>query len=125
MTRHDMIHLLDSLPTSGPFRSLSRSPSPTGSNSSISSSWNSLPSDAEETFNISGDEEYEEHERQKRTKWLAALREDRLREREKEDRETLNLFDADRPKWQDDEEVSSREPYTVIEELTTSRRTRS
>jgi len=100
MARHDIVHLLDTLPSS--YTRGSRSPSPAGS----SSSWDSLPSDAEETFHLSGTEEYDEYDRQKRTKWLAALREDRLREREKQDRADPSLAPADMPKWADDEEVS-------------------
>lgn len=52
----------------------------------MSSSW-SLPDDAEELFDISGDEEEEEYRRNKRHTWVNDLREARLREREKEDEE--------------------------------------
>ncbi|ORX36786.1 hypothetical protein BD324DRAFT_468360 [Kockovaella imperatae] len=93
--RYDILHLLPSLPSSGPSRSRhgqGRSPppnpphSPTASSSnSLSSSWADLPSDLEQTFELSSDEEFEAYEREKKKKWIDALREERLRERAKED----------------------------------------
>lgn len=74
---HDILHLLDALPTP------TRSPAPS---SPSLSSW-SLPSDAEDTFALSGDEEHAAHAEQKRRYWVEGLREARLREREKEDDE--------------------------------------
>lgn len=44
-----------------------------------------MPSDLEGTFLLSGDEEVEVFERKKKRKWMEALREDRLREREREE----------------------------------------
>ncbi|WOO77052.1 uncharacterized protein LOC62_01G000651 [Vanrija pseudolonga] len=74
--RHDILHLVASLPRARP-------PSPTGS---LSSSW-SLPTDAEEMFDVSGDEEIAAHDTARRKLLVEALREERLREREREDRE--------------------------------------
>lgn len=91
--RYDILHLLDALPaatsTSKPqlkskSQSHSRSPSPSPS----WSSW-SLPSDAEDTFALSGDEDRAAHAEKKRRHWVEGLREARLREREKEDEEVV------------------------------------
>lgn len=78
--RHDIIHLLTELP---PLSNMARSPSPTHSSSS---SWDSLPSDTDETFHITSAEQLDEYERKKKQQWINALREDRLREREEQDR---------------------------------------
>lgn len=101
--RHDMLHLLSALPDRSSSHARTRTPSP----SLTSSSWDSIPSDAEETFFLSGSEDYEEYERAKKQRWIAALREERLREREKED---LAAPTSEKPKsageeWPDDEEV--------------------
>ncbi|KAL1413533.1 hypothetical protein Q8F55_001307 [Vanrija albida] len=74
--RHDILHLVSTLPRA-------RAPSPTGS---LSSSW-SLPADAEDLFDVSGDEEVAAYDAARRKQLVEALREDRLREREREDRE--------------------------------------
>lgn len=87
--RYDILHLLSSLPEAGPSTSRpagltgsrARSPSP----APTSSSWDSAPSDAEDTFFLSGSEDLEEYERGKKRRWMEALREERLRERERED----------------------------------------
>lgn len=77
-----------------------------------SSSWDSLPSDLEETFFLSGTEEIEEYERCKKRAWMDALREERLKERAKEDgvreKEAEERKGKGRePGWGDDgEEVS-------------------
>ncbi|WWC61750.1 uncharacterized protein I303_104335 [Kwoniella dejecticola CBS 10117] len=90
--RHDILHLLPTvtLPTviSNPGQT-SRSDSP-GSPASSSSSWDSLPSDMEETFHLSDPEEIAAYEQEKKKRWIEALRQDRLREREKEDEEEDN-----------------------------------
>lgn len=87
--RYDILHLLSSLPEAGPSTSRpaglagsrARSPSP----ALTSSSWDSAPSDTEDTFFLSGSEDLEEYERGKKRRWMEALREERLRERERED----------------------------------------
>jgi hypothetical protein len=88
--RYDILHLLSSLPEAGQSTSrpaglsgsrAPRSPSP----ALTSSSWDSVPSDAEDTFFLSGSEDLEEYERGKKRRWMEALREERLRERERED----------------------------------------
>ncbi|WRT66244.1 uncharacterized protein IL334_003197 [Kwoniella shivajii] len=95
--RHDIIHLLPSLTV--PISSTSRyTPS---SPASSSSSWNSLPSDVEETFYLSDPEEIEAHEIKKKKKWIEALRNERLKERERED----NIHISEQKQgWNDDEE---------------------
>jgi ElaB/YqjD/DUF883 family membrane-anchored ribosome-binding protein len=99
-----MLHLLSTLPIIGPSHARARMTSPTPT----SSSWDSLPSDAEETFFLSGSEDYEEYERVKKQRWIAALREERLREREKEDLAAPASHDAESAaeEWLDDEEAS-------------------
>ena len=73
-----MLHLLSTLPA--------RMPTPSQySSATTSSSWDDMPSDLEDTFFLSGDEEIENYEREKKKRWMEALREDRLREREKEE----------------------------------------
>lgn len=99
--RHDLIHLLSSVPVAGPSNLTARTPSPVGS----SSSWDSLPSDADETFFLSGSEDYEAYEREKKQKWITALREERLREREKEDLAAPSARDKPQSTWPEDEEV--------------------
>ncbi|WVQ67792.1 uncharacterized protein L199_005997 [Kwoniella botswanensis] len=79
--RHDILHLLPSVVI--PSTTL---PTPSAPLSS-SSSWDSLPSDIEETFYLSDPEEIEAYEQQKKRKWIEALRQERLKEREKEDEE--------------------------------------
>ncbi|KAK4685542.1 hypothetical protein P7C73_g4606, partial [Tremellales sp. Uapishka_1] len=70
--RHDMIHLLSSLP--------STTPGPGASRRSSSSSWDSLSdTDAEERFHLSGSEE-EAFDRAKQKRRLEDLRETRLRD---------------------------------------------
>ncbi|WVQ82140.1 hypothetical protein IAT38_004268 [Cryptococcus sp. DSM 104549] len=101
--RHDMIHLLSSMPSS----STRRPPSPTRSSSS---SWDDLPSDHEETFYLSDPEEIEAYQNEKRKKWMEALREDRLREREREDRS--EAIREEKIGWDDDEE-----PPAAIQQL--------
>ena len=76
---HDILHLLSSIPSPRP-RS-SPSPAPT------SSSWDDIPSDLEDTFYLSGDKEVEAYQREKKRRWVDALREARVRERELEDQE--------------------------------------
>lgn len=82
-----MLHLLPSLPSAPSharleqFASRPRSSSPASS----SSSWDDLPSDQEQLFDLSGDEAVEAYEREKKRKWMERLREDRLKEREEED----------------------------------------
>lgn len=90
MNRHDIIHLLTSLLTPSAQRAQSKSRVSSGSPGSVSSattssSWNDLPSDLEETFFLSGSEEIEEYERGKKRLWMEALREERLKKRQKED----------------------------------------
>jgi len=101
-----MIHLLSALPAAGPSRNTMRTPSP----AATSSSWDSLPSDADDTFSLSGSEDYEEYEREKKQRWIAALREERLREREKEDVAASNAHPptsaSASSSWPEDEEVS-------------------
>lgn len=75
--RYDIVHLLNELP-----ESVRR----TTSSSSLSSSW-SFPSDAQDTFDLSSDEELAEYARNRRQSWVDGLREARLREREREDEE--------------------------------------
>lgn len=87
--RYDVIHLLTALPE--------RPRSRASSSSSLSSSW-SIPSDAEETFELSSDEELAEHARNRRQAWVDGLREARLREREREDEETEAKRTADAEK---------------------------
>ncbi|WVR07158.1 hypothetical protein IAU60_004199 [Kwoniella sp. DSM 27419] len=77
--RYDILHLLSTVPVTAPIARAS-------SIASSSSSWDSLPSDVEETFHLSDPEDIERHEVEKKKRWMAALREDRLREREREDR---------------------------------------
>ena len=79
---HDILHLLTDLPSGSSSRvqrTTSPGPSPT-------SSWASLPSDLEETFQMSDPDEIAEYERTKRLSRIASLREARLKEREEEDR---------------------------------------
>lgn len=88
MCRHDIIHLLSDLPSpsasgSRP-RPTHRPPSPALSSSS---SWDSIPSDLEETFHLSDPAGIEEYERKKRIRRIEMLREARLKEREEEDKE--------------------------------------
>ncbi|WWD17417.1 hypothetical protein CI109_101858 [Kwoniella shandongensis] len=83
--RHDILHLLPSIPSTSQQREYGRSPSPTPSSSS---SWSSLPSDLEETFNLSDAEDIEKYESEKKKRWIEGLREARLREREREDGES-------------------------------------
>ncbi|GMK59546.1 hypothetical protein CspeluHIS016_0801520 [Cutaneotrichosporon spelunceum] len=75
--RHNLLHLLPELPPSPPPRSRS------SSISSISSSW-SVPSDAEDVFELSGDE-VGLHAAARRRRWVDGLRAARLAEREAED----------------------------------------
>ncbi|WWC70325.1 uncharacterized protein I206_104275 [Kwoniella pini CBS 10737] len=81
--RHDILHLLPSI-TIPSNRNEVQSPN---SPNSSSSSWDSLPSDLEETFYLSNSEEIEAYQQEKKKKWIEALRQERLREREKEDEE--------------------------------------
>ncbi|WVF71617.1 hypothetical protein IAT40_006425 [Kwoniella sp. CBS 6097] len=105
--RHDIIHLLPSLTIQNHHTNHSSSKghqnppgSPTSSAVSSSSSWDSLPSDIEEKFALSDPEEIEAYETMKKKKWMEALRAERLKEREKEDR-ALGLSASG---WKDDEE---------------------
>ena len=85
MIRYDVLHLISTLPSTSSIRPARGRPvSPAGS-ASTGSSWDSLPSDLEETFDLSSEGEHEEYERQKKTRWIEKLREERLKEREKED----------------------------------------
>nr|ODN88384.1 hypothetical protein L203_02997 [Cryptococcus depauperatus CBS 7841] len=84
--RHDMVHLLASLPALLPNRPVS----PDGS----TSSW-SLPSDQEEMWYLSDEEEIQAHKDEKRKRWMEALRQDRLREREREDLEAGHVSVGD------------------------------
>ena len=106
---YDMLHLLPSLPYPPQY-----SPS---TPISSSSSWDDLPSDLEDTFFLSGDEDLEVYEREKKRRWLEVLRDDRLREKKEEEdnsREMQNEGELGRVKskgkgWGgDDETVSSR-----------------
>lgn len=76
ISRHHILHLLDAVPDTTPL-------SPTQS----FSSW-SLPSDAEESFALSGDEELSALAENRRRHWVEGLREARLREREREDEDS-------------------------------------
>ncbi|ODO08049.1 hypothetical protein I350_03632 [Cryptococcus amylolentus CBS 6273] len=96
--RHDMIHLLPSLPSEGRNLSLKAS-SPTRS----SSSW-SLPSDTEETWALSDEEEMEIYKNEKKKKWMEGLRAERLREREREDMDRGKAVQKSADGWDDDEE---------------------
>ncbi|ODN79762.1 hypothetical protein L202_03673 [Cryptococcus amylolentus CBS 6039] len=95
---HDMIHLLPSLPSEGRNLSLKAS-SPTRS----SSSW-SLPSDTEETWALSDEEEMEIYKNEKKKKWMEGLRAERLREREREDMDRGKAVQKSADGWDDDEE---------------------
>lgn len=105
LARHDIIHLLPSLPNPS---SLVPPPSPTlsSTSSSSSSSW-SLPSDIEETWYLSDPEEIEAYKNEKKKKWIEALRQERLREREREDLEAGKVEKAGHTdgRWDPDEEV--------------------
>lgn len=79
-TRYDVVHLLEHLPE----RRLPR----VTSAASLSSSW-SLPSDVEERYQLSSDEEVEDYARSRRQIWVDGLREARLRERDREDAEEI------------------------------------
>ncbi|OCF60481.1 hypothetical protein L486_00114 [Kwoniella mangroviensis CBS 10435] len=94
--RHDILHLLPSVVI--PSTTL---PTPSSPLSSFSS-WNSLPSDIEETFYLSDPEEIEAYEQQKKRKWIEALRQERLKEREKEDEE--NEVNDGQMRWNESEE---------------------
>ncbi|WWD02855.1 hypothetical protein V865_000897 [Kwoniella europaea PYCC6329] len=94
--RHDIIHLLPSITV--PSSTLPTPSSPLSS----SSSWDSLPSDIEETFYLSDPEEIEAYEQQKKRKWIEALRQERLKEREKEDEE--NEVKDGQIRWNESEE---------------------
>lgn len=100
MRIHDIIHLLPSLPNT---TSLVSPPSPTLSSSS--SSW-SLPSDTEEIWYLSDPEEIEVYKNEKKKKWMEALRQERLREREREDLEAGKVEKAGHVdgRWDPDEE---------------------
>ncbi|KIS01166.1 hypothetical protein L804_01035 [Cryptococcus deuterogattii 2001/935-1] len=106
--RHDIIHLLPSLPNPS---SLVPPPSPTlsSTSSSSSSSW-SLPSDTEETWYLSDPEEIEAYKSEKKKKWIEALRQERLREREREDLEAGKVEKAGHTdgRWDPDEEPSTQ-----------------
>lgn len=80
--RHDILHLLPSIPLPTP----ATAPQPQ-SPASSSSSWDDLPSDLEDRFYLSGSEEVEAYEREKKRVWMEGLREARLREREEEEEE--------------------------------------
>ncbi|OXG30127.1 hypothetical protein C361_00216 [Cryptococcus neoformans Tu259-1] len=97
--RHDIIHLLPSLPNAS---SLISPPSPT---SYSSSSW-SLPSDTEEVWYLSDPEEIEAYKNEKKKKWMEALRQERLREREREDLEAGKVEKVGHTdgRWDPDEE---------------------
>ncbi|CAK9785429.1 hypothetical protein CC85DRAFT_305950 [Cutaneotrichosporon oleaginosum] len=82
--RHNILHLLPDVDVPSP-------PSP----GSISSSW-TIPSDAEEAFELSGDEEVAAHARARKQKWVDALREARLAEREREDEEAALAEEKER-----------------------------
>lgn len=105
LARHDIIHLLPSLPNPS---SLVPPPSPTlsSTSSSSSSSW-SLPSEIEETWYLSDPEEIEAYKSEKKKKWIEALRQERLREREREDLEAVKVEKAGHTdgRWDPDEEV--------------------
>ncbi|KIR67256.1 hypothetical protein I314_02469 [Cryptococcus bacillisporus CA1873] len=83
-------------------------PSPTlsSTSSSSSSSW-SLPSEIEETWYLSDPEEIEAYKSEKKKKWIEALRQERLREREREDLEAGKVEKAGHTdgRWDPDEEV--------------------
>lgn len=101
---HDIIHLLTDLPGASssriPIRTSSPAPSPT-------SSWGSLPSDLEDTFQMSDPDEIAEYERTKRSSRIAGLREARLREREEEDRVLESKTQAAVKSWPEEEIVRS------------------
>ncbi|KAK8864286.1 hypothetical protein IAR55_001532 [Kwoniella newhampshirensis] len=99
--RHDVLHLVPSLPSSSSSRLSAKAPSPTPSSSS---SWFDLPSDLEETFDISDAEELEKYEAQKKKKWIEALREARLKEREREDGEVTGTSVRREGDWDPNEE---------------------
>ncbi|BEI96800.1 hypothetical protein CcaverHIS631_0203890 [Cutaneotrichosporon cavernicola] len=73
--RHNILHLLPDIPS--PLSSLG------SSSGSISSSW-TVSSDAEEEFDLSGDE-VAAYARTRRQKWVDGLRATRLAERERQD----------------------------------------
>lgn len=98
MRRYDILHLLPSVPSSQSEgihnkstadASASSSRRRSSSPASSSSSWDSVPSDAEDTWYLSGDDEFDEYERAKKRRWMEALREERIRERDKEERERI------------------------------------
>ncbi|WWC89451.1 uncharacterized protein L201_004375 [Kwoniella dendrophila CBS 6074] len=92
--RHDILHLLPSIP------SYSNKQHTLGSPAGSSSSWDSLPSDIEETFYLSDPEEIATYEQEKKKKWIEALRQERLKEREREDEELDKRSDS---KWTENE----------------------
>jgi hypothetical protein len=84
VSSHDIIHLLSDLPGPSMISATRAPPSP---GASSSSSWESLPSDLEETFHLSDPVEIAEYEREKRVRQIASLREARLKEREDQDQQ--------------------------------------
>ncbi|RSH82792.1 uncharacterized protein EHS24_007787 [Apiotrichum porosum] len=84
--RHDIVHLLSSLDVDTSRDDRPRPPSPASSSGSRSSyaSW-SLPSDEEEAWALSGDDEVAAYKAGKRRAWVEGLREARLRDRARED----------------------------------------
>ena len=97
---HDILHLLSSFPEYTHTTSISPPASPT-------SSWDSLPSDAEDTFFLSGTEDLEDYAREKKRRWMEVMREERMKERAKEEKE-LEAIEAGRgPSWGGDDETVS------------------
>ncbi|WVW83775.1 hypothetical protein I302_105796 [Kwoniella bestiolae CBS 10118] len=94
--RHDILHLLPSITLPPTLTQILPSPA------SSSSSWDSLPSDLEETFYLSDPEEIAAYEQEKKKKWIEALRRERLKEREREDEESG--VNANENRWDEDEE---------------------
>lgn len=93
-SRYDMIHLLSTIPDhlDGPQSSrarTARSPSP-------ADSWPDAASDEEAIFNLSDEEDVVAYQREKRRKWVDALREERLKGLDKQEAEVQEEEEEDK-----------------------------
>ena len=107
MRRYDIVHLLSSLPDTarGP-------PSPA---SEASSTWDDLPSDEEDRFLLSGSDD-EEYAREKKRKWVEALRQERLKglDAQAVEQKVDQSNPVVPPGYDADEEVSRSEPLIFL-----------